>query len=178
MNARLKSDAAGMAVRLGGETDFDGWRDAARTLVLNGIAPDRVAWAVGEAVGDLLGNGAASLPVVPEGATLNVLCDFVNRAETVICHSDPRRFGFLYRMLWRLQQDRNLLKVASDPDVRRFEAMEKAVRRDSHKMHAFVRFRQVGEDRMPATLPSRTISSSSAMRSSSCAASPACIGRS
>ena len=30
-------------------------------------------------------------------------------------------------------------------DVRRFEAMEKAIRRDIHKMRAFVRFRMIGE---------------------------------
>jgi probable DNA metabolism protein len=38
-----------------------------------------------------------------------------------------------------------LLRIASDPDVRRFEAMEKSVRRDEHKMHAFVRFRKIGD---------------------------------
>ena len=37
------------------------------------------------------------------------------------------------------------MKIASDPDVRRFEAMEKAVRRDIHKMRAFVRFRKIGD---------------------------------
>ena len=35
--------------------------------------------------------------------------------------------------------------VATDPDVARIAAMAKAVRRDEHKMHAFVRFREVGE---------------------------------
>ena len=51
----------------------------------------------------------------------------------------------LYRLLWRLRAEPHLLKIASDPDVRRFEAMEKSVRRDIHKMRAFVRFRQIGE---------------------------------
>ncbi|MEQ1952878.1 UdgX family uracil-DNA binding protein [Mesorhizobium sp. CN2-181] len=139
-------DRAGMSVRLASEIDFSGWRNAARSLALNGIAPDRVVWTVGEAVADLLGRRGNDLPAVPSGATLNVPRDFIERAETVICHSNPQRFGFLYRLLWRLQADRNLLLVASDADVRRFESMEKAVRRDMHKMHAFVRFRQVGEE--------------------------------
>ena len=76
---------------------------------------------------------------------LTVPRDFVERAEAVICHSDPERFAFLYRLLWRLRDEPNLLEIASDPDIRRFEAMEKAVRRDIHKMRAFVRFRKIGE---------------------------------
>jgi probable DNA metabolism protein len=146
MTAALHSERAGLSVRLASEIDFAGWRNAARALALNCIAPDRIVWTVGEAVADLLGMRGGNLPPVPAGSTLNVPRDFIERAETVICHSNPQRFGFLYRLLWRLQGDRNLLAIASDADVRRFEAMEKSVRRDMHKMHAFVRFRQVGEE--------------------------------
>ncbi|MBZ9922862.1 UdgX family uracil-DNA binding protein, partial [Mesorhizobium sp. BR1-1-7] len=46
---------------------------------------------------------------------------------------------------WRLRTEPKLLAIASDPDIRRLETMEKAVRRDSHKMHAFVRFRKIGD---------------------------------
>ena len=76
---------------------------------------------------------------------LKVTKEFVERAETVFCHADPERFAFLYRLLWRLKSEPHLLAIASDPDIRRFEAMAKSVRRDIHKMRAFVRFRQIGE---------------------------------
>ena len=39
-----------------------------------------------------------------------------------------------------------MLSVATDPDVALVSAMAKAVRRDEHKMHAFVRFREVGRE--------------------------------
>jgi DNA polymerase len=39
-----------------------------------------------------------------------------------------------------------LLEVATDPDVAEVSAMARAVRRDEHKMHAFVRFREVGRE--------------------------------
>ena len=52
--------------------------------------------------------------------------------------------SFLYRLLWRLASEPKLLEIASDPDVIRLGRMEKAVRRDCHKMRAFVRFVQVG----------------------------------
>ncbi|RUW60429.1 UdgX family uracil-DNA binding protein [Mesorhizobium sp. M7A.F.Ca.US.008.03.1.1] len=126
-------------VRLDGETDFAGWRDAARRLALNEVRPEDVDWHVAP------GSDQAELPEVPAGAQLVVPRDFVGHAETAFCHSDPGRFAFLYRMLWRLRDEPKLLEIASDPDTRRLEAMEKAVRRDSHKMHAFVRFRKIGD---------------------------------
>ena len=33
-------------ITLDSETDFDGWRKAARSLVLNGVAPRDVTWTV------------------------------------------------------------------------------------------------------------------------------------
>jgi probable DNA metabolism protein len=133
------------SVMLRSETDFECWRNAARALALNGVEPEDVAWTVaGNDTG--LFTGESALPQIPEGASLSVSRSFADRAETVACHSDPDRFAFLYRLLCRLQVERNLLKIASDVDIRRFEAMEKAVRRDIHKMRAFVRFRQVGEE--------------------------------
>ena len=94
----------------------------------------------------------------------------------MICHSDPERFAFLYRMLWRLRTEPNLLHIQSDPDVRRFEAMEKSVRRDIHKMRAFVRFRRIHDEGDASSTPpgsSPTTTSSSATRPSSSGASPA-----
>ncbi len=127
------------SVRLASQNDFAGWRDAARRLVLNEVGPEDIAWSVAA------DSDQADLPSVPEGAQLVVSRDFIAHAETAFCHSDPGRFSFLYRMLWRLRTEPKLLAIATDPDTRRLEAMEKAVRRDSHKMHAFVRFRKIGE---------------------------------
>jgi DNA polymerase len=134
-------------VRLHGETDFAGWRAAARAFATNNVPPEDIAWVV-----DDLGDGGAprrateSLPGIPPGSQLNVPRDFVEAAETAICHSDPERFAFLYRLLWRLRSEPDLLKIASDSDTIRFHAMTKAVRRDIHKMRAFVRFRKISDD--------------------------------
>jgi probable DNA metabolism protein len=133
-------DLSAHTVHLSGEIDFAGWRDAARRLALNGIKPDDVAWIIDKAVRD-----PDELSAVPAGIQLTVPREFVERAKTVFCHSDAERFAVLYRMLWRMRGEPDLLKIASDPDVRRFEAMEKAVRRDIHKMRAFVRFRKLGD---------------------------------
>jgi uracil-DNA glycosylase len=108
---------------------------------LNDVGPEDIAWAVA----DRAEATAGALPHVPAGAELKVPREFVERAETALCHSDPERFAFLYRLLWRLRGEPDLLKIASDPDIRRFEALERSVRRDIHKMRAFVRFRKIGE---------------------------------
>lgn len=135
-----------ITIRLAGQTDFDGWRKAARALAMREIPADQVGWAVsGAASADLFDDGHLSSGAVPNGGTaFTVPRSFVEAAEAVICHSDPERFSLLYRILLRLRREPELLKIASDPDVRRLEAMAKAVRRDIHKMRAFVRFRRIG----------------------------------
>jgi DNA polymerase len=149
-------DLSACTVHLAGQTDFAGWRDAARRLALAGMRPEEVGWEIGLFAGGSLppqlqregkGTGQRKKVVQPvhPTAALTVSREFLERAETVFCHSDPERFALLYRMLWRMRSVPALLKIASDPDVRHFEAMEKAVRRDIHKMRAFVRFRQIGE---------------------------------
>ena len=67
---------------------------------------------------------------------------YVRLAEAVVCHRDPERFALLYELLWRITHgERELLSIASDPLVHRLARMEKSVRRDMHKMTAFLRFR-------------------------------------
>src|SRR5688500_10556070 len=82
------------------ETDFDGWRKAARTLVLNGVKPPDVTWEVAGHAPDLF-----ELPVdvsleAPHG-TFNVPAKFVELAKIAILHRNPERFALLYRLLWR-----------------------------------------------------------------------------
>ena len=50
--------------RLAHEADYDGWRAAARALALNDIAPERVAWTVGEQPSLF---GSESVPAAPAG---------------------------------------------------------------------------------------------------------------
>ena len=71
---------------------------------------------------------------------------FVDVAGEVILHRSPDRFDLLYRLLWRLRDEPDLMKVVSDADVA--DALERAknVSRASHKMKAFVRFRQVMDE--------------------------------
>ncbi|GGF54927.1 uracil-DNA glycosylase [Azorhizobium oxalatiphilum] len=131
-------------VTLESETDFEGWRRQARALVRRGVRPRDVVWSPG-GTADLFGGG--ELPEMGEGqgeaAAFTVPRAFVELAETVVLHADPQRFARLYNLLFRLRETPRLMELAIDPDVARLQAMAKSVRRDIHKMRAFVRFRRV-----------------------------------
>jgi probable DNA metabolism protein len=131
-------------ITLDSETDFDGWRKAARALALNDVKPSDVSWRVADDAPELFEPTAP--PLAPPDGTFNVPAKFVELAEVAILHRNPERFALLYRLLWRLRQSHDLLDIATDPDVAELAAMAKAVRRDEHKMHAFVRFREIGRE--------------------------------
>ncbi|MFZ3006265.1 MAG: UdgX family uracil-DNA binding protein [Phenylobacterium sp.] len=130
-------------VRLASEIDFVGWREAARSLRGQGVAPDTVIWTV-DGEGDLFADPEPLAPPSPGGFTVSR--EFLELAEAVILHRSAERFSLLYRMLWRLAAEPNLLRIATDPDVVRANDFARQVSRAAHKMKAFVRFRTVGTD--------------------------------
>ncbi len=130
-------------VVLRGPDDYEGWRDAARALAEASVAPEAVVWRVAAEAQDLFVSDAPSPSPDAPVRGLRVPRRFVELAEIVACHKDPERFAVLYRMLCRLQGEPRLLDITTDEDVFRIEMMAKSVRRDRHKMTAFVRFREV-----------------------------------
>ena len=131
-------------ITLEGRGDLGEWRDAARALLQRGVRPRDVDWRTVDEAESLFPDVVDdNLPAVPEGPPLSVPADFVKLAGAVVCHSDPGRFGLLYRLLFRLARDRNILSMAADADVVAARLMAKSVGRDYHKMTAFVRFKEV-----------------------------------
>lgn len=141
MNADARSATSARAVTLAGEDDWDGWRDAARRLLSAGIEPDELIWQTTSAGNDLF---AAKFPLPPAPQVFpRVPRAFMPLAKCAILHSDPERFALLYRLLTKVAAYPDLIADRADPLLRRIDLMAKAVRRDSHKMHAFVRFREI-----------------------------------
>jgi DNA polymerase len=116
---------------------FAEWRTKARVLLAEGVTPDQVLWEEQGSEGLFSGEDEATAatmhakpPTVPRR--------FMKLAQTASHHASPERWGLLYRLAWRmtLGGERDRRRIASNPDV-------------VHKMHAFVRFKKLGED--PAT---------------------------
>lgn len=133
-------------VALTSEDDFEGWRDAARSLAAARIDPSEVVWQVGDQPADLFGDEAVLPAAAPE---LRVSRRFVSLAQEAILHSDPERFALLYTLLTRVIARPGSIEDKADPLLRRLDDMAKSVRRDIHKMRAFLRFREVADDTGP-----------------------------
>ncbi|MCW1884046.1 UdgX family uracil-DNA binding protein [Luteolibacter flavescens] len=124
---------------------FTTWRAAARGLVARDVPPAEVIWEA--PVTSLFESAPVLAPPVGRGGAPAVPPAFVELAQTVACHADTRRWALLYRLLWRIVKggERRLMEIASDADVAMARMLAKNVRREIHKMHAFVRFRKIGE---------------------------------
>ncbi|MFG0328975.1 MAG: UdgX family uracil-DNA binding protein [Phycisphaerales bacterium] len=125
--------------------DFERWVAQSRSMIRDGVHPATVWWIDST-------DGEASLfpkddatPLPENARPIRIPRRFKEIARRVAVHRDPERWTLLYRVLWRLtcNSERRLLDIEVDEDVRRLHLLEKAVRRDCHKMKAFVRFRRV-----------------------------------
>nr|WP_321984647.1 UdgX family uracil-DNA binding protein [uncultured Lichenicoccus sp.] len=132
------------SVVLAHEVDFAGWRAAARDLAVEGVPPEAVIWSVG-APSDLFA-GSEQPPQPATTAAFSVPRPLVELAQTVIQARDPERFALLYGLIWRTSRgEKRVVEDVTDPQVARTIRLAQSVRRDTHKMRAFVRFRAVEE---------------------------------
>lgn len=123
--------------------DFGHWRAAARRLLAADCPPASVSWQVPGQAADLFGAPvAAESPKGSPRPPHPVPKAFLPLAKAAACIRDDAVWAVLYRVLWRLTHgERELLADSLDNDVLRLRRWASAVRRDVHKMHAFVRFR-------------------------------------
>lgn len=84
------------------------------------------------------GHGDAGEPAPSH--LLRVPADFLAMAQQALLHRDPQRFALLYRLVHRLGHEPGLRHDPLDPDMAAARSLAQGVRRDLHKMKAFVRF--------------------------------------
>ncbi len=125
--------------------NFADWQPLAREALRSQLPPDAVVWEERDAPATDLPFESEPTPApAPERPVARVPKQFLDLAKTVSLHRAGTRWSLLYRVLWRLTRgEPKLLEVVTDPDVARLHAMAKSIRRDIHKMRAFVRFREV-----------------------------------
>ena len=162
-----------ITVALAPGADLDGFRRAVRHLIATGARPEDVVWSTRPTLFGTDGESGAAAVNLPRA-----LAELI---RLVVCHRDPERYALLYAAVWRsLHGERHLLEISTDPLVHRLDRMAKAVRRDLHKMHAFVRFRRVdveGVERYVAWFEPEHFILEATAGSSSTVSAP-CTGRS
>ena len=159
--------AAPVSVVLASDDDVEGFWDAAAGLLAHGLGADAALFSVRGATADLFGAApqqASSTPSVggrrsaadgeePRASDRGgraVSSALKTMLDRVLLQSDAERFALAWRLIARSRSEPHLLALAADRDVMRARQMEKAVRRDMHKMTAFVRFREVESAAGPA----------------------------
>lgn len=119
--------------------DFSQWQIAARALLAAQREPESIWWEP---------DPRAALQTTEQQPrdSVRVPRAFRALANAASCHRAADRWSLLYRLLWRMTHgERELLSIAGDADVARLNRYAAAVRRDAHKMKAFVRFRAAPE---------------------------------
>ena len=138
---------------LPGQLEYESWRMQVRGLLERRISPANVEWADPFDAAHLWRSEQSPTPPEQSPAVdveldLRVPREFPVLARSVLCHRSSEKWNLLYRMLWRLtvERQRGLLENALDDDVFAANALAKSVKRDVHKMRAFVRFCRVEDE--------------------------------
>jgi DNA polymerase len=114
--------------------DLEGFRRALRRLVADDVVPRDVVFDASPAL--------FTQEMIAEAPPIALPRAVAQMIGLLVCHRDPERYALLYQLVWRIRHgEPNLPQIASDPLVHRLHRMEKSIRRDLHKMHAFLRFR-------------------------------------
>jgi probable DNA metabolism protein len=133
---------------------FDEWRAVTRDFIARRVPPESVEWQSQHNGGDLF----SSAPEVTEQAApnqLDVPCasapafrlprQLMELLESAACFNAADRWAFLYKVVWRWQLGEHDVISPADDDGARLHGMVKAVHREEHDMHAYVRFRERNE---------------------------------
>jgi DNA polymerase len=119
--------------------EVDAWRAALGAALRAELPPESVDWLEDDVPALFAAPDVAAAPLKHDD--LRLPRAFVDRATTALCHTDPARLPLLHRIGWRLAHgERGLLADPADPDGNALDRLEREVRRDTHKMKAFVRF--------------------------------------
>lgn len=128
-------------------TGFERWRDRARDFLFRDTPPAKANFNFGYLRTEVLqagfdfGHSAEKVQFLK--TRFSVPAKFVELARRVSTYRDDHKWDLLYRVLWRLTRGELSMLDVADPDLHQLELMSKAIKRDIHKTHAFVRFKRV-----------------------------------
>ena len=119
---------------------FAGWRDAARRLLQQGVPPHQITWLTDGDSGGLFDHAPApSSPPVAK-PPLRIPKQLLELLQNAARFRVEDRWSLLYRILWRVAQGDRAAMLPGDIDGSQLHKRLKAVRREAHHLHAFLRF--------------------------------------
>lgn len=122
---------------------FDGWRVTARELLSTGIAPHQVEWLGASDIGGLFDESDA-FEQSEAAPPARIPRQLLEELESAARFRTTDRWSLLYRILWRVAKGDQAARLVGDIDGSELHARIKAVRRETHHMHAFLRFSPTG----------------------------------
>lgn len=122
------------------ENDFARWRDQARQLLMQAIPPHAVVWEDQEHRQLFAGEPPLVALAAEKGQTPRIPAQLLAELKEAAQYRVAGRWNLLYRVLWRVARGERQAMLAGDPDGSELQRRIKAVSREAHHLHAFVRF--------------------------------------
>ncbi|MFP6848363.1 MAG: TIGR03915 family putative DNA repair protein [Pseudomonas sp.] len=119
---------------------FAGWRGVARALLQQGVPPHQINWLGEGDSGGLFDHAPAPSSPLPKGSTPRIPKQLLGLLESAACFRIADRWSLLYRILWRVAQGDRAAMLPGDVDGSQLHKRLKAIRREAHHLHAFLRF--------------------------------------
>jgi len=124
--------------------NFDGsfaaWRAIARDLLQREIAPHQVDWRDEDSSAGLFDPVCDRLDATPATRAPRVPRQLLELLESAARFRVEDRWSLLYRILWRVTEGDRSAMLPGDIDGSQLHKRIKAVRREAHHLHAFLRF--------------------------------------
>ncbi|MCX2900372.1 TIGR03915 family putative DNA repair protein [Pseudomonas mandelii] len=117
---------------------FDTWRQQARWLLSHEVDPSLVGWA-SEGVQDLFASDH-TLPESQGPFLARIPRTLLDTLEQAARYRGDQRWSLLYEVLWRVSHGDRTAMMAGDKLGSELQRRIKQVQRESHHLHAFVRF--------------------------------------
>ena len=126
---------------------FESWRDAARLALQAGLGPQEVQWNDGQATPGLFDSIALNVP--QSNHPIAVSPELLKLLKRASRWRGETRWSLLYRVLWRYVRGERSAILPGDEDGSVLHNRIKAVRREAHHLHAFLRLQPCSDTAAP-----------------------------
>jgi len=119
---------------------FAGWREVARRLIQQGVPPHQITWLTDDDSGGLFDHVPAPNNAPAATPPLRIPRQLLELLQSAARFRVEDRWSLLYRILWRVAQGDRAAMLPGDIDGSQLHKRLKAIRREAHHLHAFLRF--------------------------------------